>query len=76
MLESNKKYLIHLNYKLSICQTPSEMMLKSPVLIISMKLIITNFEYALKSVNRPNPTTILHTNRSQHKHVGDEGTCC
>ena len=33
-----------------ICQKPSGIVLKSPQLTISIKLITENFEYALKSV--------------------------
>ena len=31
--------------------------------IISIKFIADNLEYAFKSVNRPNPTTVSHTYR-------------
>ena len=50
-----------------ICQRPIWMVLKSPQLIISFKLI-TFFEYALKSVDRPKPTAVFHINMSRQKY--------
>ena len=48
MLESNTKIKI----SISICQKPSERVPNSPQLIISLKSITMNFEYALKSTDR------------------------
>ena len=38
---------------------------EDPRFIISMELITENFEYALKSANRPKPTALFHNNRSR-----------
>ena len=43
------------------------MVLKSPQLTISNKLITYNFEYALKSADRPKLTAVYHINRSRQK---------
>ena len=45
-------------------------MLKCQQLILSMKLITDNFEYALENANRPKPTEIhvIHINRSRQKY--------
>ena len=36
-------------------------------LTISIKLITANFEYALKSADRPKPTAVIHIHRSRQK---------
>ena len=43
------------------------MVLKKPQLLISIELITENFEYALKSADRPKPPAIFHRNRSRPK---------
>ena len=42
----------------------SGVVLNSPQLTISLKLITANFEYALKSAEQPKPTAVFHIDRS------------
>ena len=44
------------------------MVLNSPQLTISIKLIAETFEYALKSADRPKPTAVFHIDRSRQKY--------
>ena len=44
---------------------PSGMVLKSPQLVISIKLITENYNNAPKSADRPKSTTVFHINRSR-----------
>ena len=48
MFETIAKY----QYYISICQNLSGMMMRSSQLIISIKLVTDNFEYAILSANR------------------------
>ena len=50
-----------------MCQKPSEMVLTSPQLTISINLVTENFEYSLKSADRFKPTAVFHINRSRQK---------
>ena len=52
MFETNAKY----QYFILLCQYPSGVILGSPQLIISIKLVTDSFEYALLSANRPKLT--------------------
>ena len=55
-------------FKSQYANKPDGMVLKSPQLIISNKLITENVEYALKSADRPKPTAVFHINRSRQKY--------